>query len=149
MQSKRIVIATIGSFGDLHPAIALALELQQRGHQITLATSPVYQKKIEQTRINFHSLRPHIPDSPEIAEKIMHPTKGVEFLFGEIILPALPETYADLMNAVTGCNLLITNELILPASLVSEKTSIPWISYTLQPASLFSVYDPPVLNSAV
>ena len=122
MQSKRIVIATIGSLGDLHPAIALALELQGRGHQTTLATSAIYQKKIEQAGINFHSLRPEIPDSPEVIEKIMHPTKGAEFLFREIILPA---------------------------SLVSEKTGIPWISYTLQPASLFSVYDPPVLLSAL
>lgn len=41
MESKRIVIATIGSLGDLHPAMALALELQARGHQIILATSAV------------------------------------------------------------------------------------------------------------
>ena len=148
MKSKKIVIATIGSLGDLHPAIALALELQARGHQITLATSAIYQKKIEQTGINFRSLRPDLPESPEITEKIMHPTKGLEFIFRKIFLPALPETYTDLMDAVKGCDLLITNELIFPASLISEKTNIAWISYTLQPASFFSIYDPPVLIAA-
>jgi UDP:flavonoid glycosyltransferase YjiC (YdhE family) len=35
MESKKIVIATIGSFGDLHPAMALALEQKARGHQIS------------------------------------------------------------------------------------------------------------------
>ena len=148
MQSKRIVIATIGSLGDLHPAIALALELQARGHFVTLATSLLYQKKIEQTGINFHALRPNLPESPEIVEKAMHPTKGAEFFFRKIFLPRLPQTYTDLMDAVTGCNLLITSEIIFPASLISEKIGIPWISYTLQPASLFSVYDPPVLIAA-
>ena len=148
MQSKKIVIATIGSLGDLHPAIALALELQRRGHQITLATSSVYEQKIEQAGINFHALRPHMPDNPEIVEKIMHPTKGAEFCFCELLLPRLSQTYTDLMDAVRGCNLLITNEIIFPASAISEKTGIPWISYTLQPASLFSVYDPPVLTGA-
>ena len=148
MESKKIVIATIGSLGDLHPAIALALELQARGHQITLATSAIYQKKIEQTGINFRSLRPNIPESPEITEKLMHPIKGPEFFFRKILLAALPETYTDLMDAVTGCNLLITNELIFPASPISEKTGIAWISYTLQPASFFSIYDPPVLIAA-
>ena len=148
MESKRIVIATIGSLGDLHPAIALALELQARGHQTILATSVIYQKKIEQTGINFRSLRPDLPESPEITKKIMHPTKGLEFFFRKIFLPALPETYTDLMDAVTGCNLLITNELIFPASAISEKIGIAWISYTLQPASFFSIYDPPVLISA-
>lgn len=52
------------------------------------------------------------------------------------------------MDAVTGCDLLITNELIFPASLISEKTGIPWISYALQPASFFSIYEPPVLVAA-
>ena len=32
MESQKIVIATIGSLGDLHPAMALALELKARGH---------------------------------------------------------------------------------------------------------------------
>ena len=95
MQYKRIVIATIGSLGDLHPAIALALELQTRGHEITLATSAVYQKKIEQAGINFYALRPDIPDSPEMVEKAMHPTKGVEFFFREVLLARLSQTYTD------------------------------------------------------
>lgn len=81
MESKKIVIATIGSLGDLHPAMALALEQKARGHQITLATSAVYQKKIEQAEINFHSICPDLPNNPEMIEKIMHPTKGAEFFF--------------------------------------------------------------------
>ena len=148
MESKKIVIATIGSLGDLHPAMALALELKARGHQVALATSAVYQPKIEQAGIDFHSLRPHIPDSPEISEKVMHPTKGAEFVFRELILPASSAMYADLMDVVEGCDLLIANELIFPASLVSEKTGIPWIVYILQPSSFFSIYEPPVLEPA-
>jgi len=30
-QGKRVVISTLGSFGDLHPYIAIALELKRRG----------------------------------------------------------------------------------------------------------------------
>ena len=148
MESKKIVIATIGSLGDLHPAMALALELKARGHQVALATSAIYKTKIEQAEIDFYSLHPDLPDDLEMIEKVMHPTKGAEFLFREIILPQLSQTSADLINVVAGCDLLITNELILPASLVSEKIGIAWISYTLQPASLFSIYDPPVLITA-
>lgn len=32
---KRIVLATISSLGDLHPMIALALELRRRGYDAT------------------------------------------------------------------------------------------------------------------
>ena len=34
---SKIVITSIGSFGDLHPQIAIALELRQRGYQIIFA----------------------------------------------------------------------------------------------------------------
>ncbi|UBF27446.1 glycosyltransferase [Kovacikia minuta CCNUW1] len=35
---SRIVFTTIGSLGDLHPKIAIALELQKRGHHVIVAT---------------------------------------------------------------------------------------------------------------
>ncbi len=148
MRDKRIVIATIGSLGDVHPAMALAVGLQARGHQVTLATMEVYRNKIEQAGINFHPLRPNLPDDQELNQRMMHPVKGPEVVFREVILPASRETYIDLMDAVAGSDLLIAGELIFPASLVSEKTGIPWICYILQPASFFSIYDPPVLTAA-
>lgn len=147
MESRKIVIATIGSLGDLHPAMALALELKARGHQVALATSEVYREKIEQTGINYHSLHPNLPENPEILEKLWHPTQGAEFFLRNLIFPALSETYADLRDVVEGCDLLIANGIIFPASLVSEKLGIPWILYELQPASFFSIYDPPVLET--
>lgn len=147
MESRKIVIATIGSLGDLHPAMALALELKARGHQVALATSEVYREKIEQTGVNYHSLHPNLPENPEILEKLWHPTQGAEFFLRNLIFPALSETYADLTDVVEGCDLLIANGIIFPASLVSEKLGIPWILYELQPASFFSIYDPPVLET--
>ena len=147
MKSQKIVIATTGSLGDLHPAMGLALELQARGHQIAFATSEAYQAKIEQAGINYYPLRPDLPEDEETIEKMMHPTKGTEFFFS-LFLSALSETYADLTEIVAGCDLLIANGLILPASMVSEKTGIPWILYELQPTSFFSVYEPPVLDTA-
>jgi hypothetical protein len=37
IELKRIVISTFGSLGDIHPKIALGLELRKRGHQIRKA----------------------------------------------------------------------------------------------------------------
>ena len=34
----RIIINTFGSFGDIHPYMAIALELQRRGHVPVIAT---------------------------------------------------------------------------------------------------------------
>lgn len=55
---SRIVVTTIGSFGDLHPKIAVALELRQRGHDVVFATHKEYQSKIEALGFEFHRMRP-------------------------------------------------------------------------------------------
>ncbi|HXE12049.1 MAG TPA: glycosyltransferase [Bryobacteraceae bacterium] len=44
---KRIVIATIGSLGDLHPCLALAIELTRIGHRVTIASTPYYRPRME------------------------------------------------------------------------------------------------------
>jgi len=148
MNSKRIVIATIGSLGDFHPAIALSLGLKARGHDVTLATFEAYRQNAEQAEIKFHPIRPNILFDPQLQEQMMHPIKGPEVVFRQVILPAVRLTYADLMDAVVGSDLLIAGELVFPASLVAEKTGIPWSSFILQPSSFFSIYDPPVLFAA-
>jgi rhamnosyltransferase subunit B len=37
--AKRIIFTTLGSLGDLHPYIALALELGRSGYEVGIATS--------------------------------------------------------------------------------------------------------------
>ena len=48
---KRILFSTVGSLGDLHPHIGLALELKRRGHAVTVASTEFYRKKIEELGI--------------------------------------------------------------------------------------------------
>lgn len=42
----RIVFAAIGSLGDLHPCLALALELKRRGHSVKIASTEGYRGKV-------------------------------------------------------------------------------------------------------
>ena len=46
MTNKKIVLATLGSLGDLHPFMALALGLRARGADPVLATSEDYRSKV-------------------------------------------------------------------------------------------------------
>src|SRR5690242_8046850 len=91
---RRIVLTTFGSFGDLHPYLALALELKARGHQPVLATADVYCARIEALGIEFHSTRPQVPaiDDPQarvILEKAMDTKRGPEYMLRELLLPAV------------------------------------------------------------
>lgn len=115
MSCKRVVIATIGSLGDVHPAMALALELQARGHEVKLATLAAYRHNIEQAGISFHPIRPNLSmDDPQLMERMMHPLKGLEVVFRQVLLPVVRETYVDLMDAVVGSDLLIAGETVFP-----------------------------------
>ena len=56
--AKEVVIATIGSLGDLHPCLAMGQELLRRGAKVTIATTPYYKRKVETIGITFRSMRP-------------------------------------------------------------------------------------------
>lgn len=55
---SRVAVTTIGSLGDLHPYIALAVELRDRGHEIVFVTVKDYAPKIEALGFEFQPLRP-------------------------------------------------------------------------------------------
>src|SRR4051812_40206317 len=118
---KRVVFSTWGSFGDLHPHMALALELQARGYHSTIATSPLYREKVEAEGIAFHPVRPDLPSpdaetSAEIIRRVSHRRSGPAYLFRELLVPHLRETYADTLAAVTadgGADLLVSHQVPL------------------------------------
>jgi rhamnosyltransferase subunit B len=146
MQRRRILLSTLGSLGDLHPIMGLELALQARGHDVALATSDFYREKITASGLEFRPLRPlGTPDDPETLRRVFDPRKGPEYLLRTMLLPHIADMYADLSQAAEGADFLISGEVVLAASLVSEKQGLPWASAILAPFSFFSVYDPPPL----
>jgi len=144
----RIVLNTLGSFGDIHPYMAIALELQLRGHAPVVATAESYREKIEGAGIEFFPVRPDLPEpksqDTELIEKVMEPKTGARFLTEELIFPAVRDSYTDLLTAVKGAHLLVTHPAAPAGPLVGRKTGMPWISTVLAPLSFFSAYDMPV-----
>lgn len=144
----RIILNTFGSFGDIHPYMAIALELQQRGHTPVIATMQGYREKIEGAGLQFAPVRPDV-DLPkeqgsELVEKIMEPKTGPRFLTEGLIFPAVRDSYADLLKVVAGADLLVTHPAAPAGPLVARKTGLPWVSTVLAPFSFYSSYDPPV-----
>ncbi|HSS20237.1 MAG TPA: glycosyltransferase [Pyrinomonadaceae bacterium] len=148
MTSKRIVLTTFGSYGDIHPYMAIATELRQRGYQPVIATSELYREKMETARLDFVPVSPHIPppqeQDEEMMEKVMQPRTGAGFLLNEMLFPFLREGYDDLLRAVAGADLLLTHPISFAGPLVAQKTGMPWVSSVLAPVSFMSAYDPPV-----
>lgn len=147
MRSKRIVISTFGSFGDVHPFIAIALELKARGHHPVFATSEAYREKMNSAGVDFHPVRPIVPsyDQPELLAsfigRTMDPKTGTKAV-ADMVLPHLRDIYDDLDEATEGADLLLTHPLPFVGPIIAQKKRLNWISTALAPASFLSVYDP-------
>jgi rhamnosyltransferase subunit B len=86
----RIVLSNIGTFGDINPLIAIALELKRRGHTPVMALPNVYRPKIEPLGLEFHALRPDIdPTNTKLVEMIYDVKKGTETGLREFLYPVL------------------------------------------------------------
>ena len=145
----RIVLSTIGTFGDINPLIAIAIELKRRGHQPVMAIPALYEPKVVPLGIEFHAVRPDIDPNDKLqAEMIYDVRKGTERGLREFLFPALRQTYDDITHAATfpvRADLMLLGELNYAGPLVAEMTGIPWASFLLAPLSFFSAYDPPAL----
>ena len=143
---KRIIIATFGSFGDIHPYIPVAQELKARGHHPVIATLEGYREKIESLGVAFHPVRPDLPrpESPEGAEMIergMDAKTGSEYIIKELIMPYLRESFEDIATAARGADVAITPDHSDRAAR-RAKDAVRWMSIALAPLSFFSAYDP-------
>src|SRR6202044_1058584 len=75
----RIVLSNIGTLGDIHPLIAIALELKRRGHVPVMAVPEVFRAKIVPLGLEFHAVRPDIdPENKLLAAMVYDVKKGTE-----------------------------------------------------------------------
>jgi rhamnosyltransferase subunit B len=144
---SRIILAAIGSLGDLHPHLAMALALRQRGHSVAVATHQEYRGYVEALNLEFHRMRPDNIglDDPEEMARVMDLRKGTEYVLRECIGSNVGDTYEDLLAIAQGADLILCGEGVVSARLVAEKLCILWGLCILQPISFMSAQDPSVL----
>lgn len=147
----RIVLNTFGSLGDLHPYLAIAIRLRERGHQTVMATSEMYRDKVETEGVEFAAVRPDVGEllhQQKLLEKLWDPRTGSEFLIREYILPQLEANYEDLLAACKRADLVLTHVAGYGAPIAAEVLKVRWVSVALQPMVFFSAYDPPLIPAA-
>jgi len=144
----RILITTFGSYGDLHPYLAIGTELQARGHRVTIATSAVYRARVEAEGIAFHAVRPDVDlDDRALLAYAMDARRGSERVIG-FVASQVRESYQDTLDAARETDAILTHPVTFGSVLAAEKLALPWISTVLAPISFLSSHDPPVSPQA-
>lgn len=144
----RIVFSTLGSLGDLHPYLAVARELAARGHAPVIATHPFYRARVENAGLGFAPVRPDMSeygDPAEVMRKAMDLHHGSRWILEHVVLAKLTESRDDLVAACEGADLVVSHVLTLTTPLVAEKLGVPRVHSVLQPLTMYSCTDPPVL----
>jgi rhamnosyltransferase subunit B len=146
VQAKRILFATVGSLGDLYPYLAVASEMQRRGHQATILTSSNHRSRVERSGVRFHQAAPDLDFTDRTFQaRTMDEMTGGRYMLRDVMLPKIRASYENLLAAASQADLLVTQMLAYAGPLVAEKTGMPWVSTVLAPLSFFSYQDSPVL----
>lgn len=144
--ARRIVITSLGSFGDVYPYIGLARALRDRGLHPVVATSASYRPAVEQEGLHFEPLGPDVDLRDEAAlKRVMHPRTGGEVVVKEFVLPALEQMWQETSRLAAGADVLVSHPLTFCTPAVGEARRMPWAGTILAPLSLFSDGDFPLL----
>ena len=148
---SRFLLATAGSLGDLHPYIAVARALIQRGHRAVIAAAEDHRAPVEAAGVEFAPVRPRasdIGDYQELVERLFDVRRGPERLMRELVMPYLRPAYEDLSRAADSADVLVSHPLTVTLPLVAEVRGLPWVATVLSPLSFMSCDDPPVIAGA-
>ncbi len=145
-RARRLVLATLGSLGDLHPYLVLGRELRRRGHQVALATLAAYRSRVEAAGLEFRPVRPHLdPTAPDELARALDPATGGRYILRDVAFGHVRESFEDSRAAAEDADLIVTHPMTFGMLLAARDSGLPWVSVALAPVSFFSTEDPSVI----
>ncbi len=145
---QRVVLAALGSYGDLHPVLGVALALKARGADVTIASHPDYATKVEASGLAFRPCGPSFDDL--MLETGLTPVAVIDrmardqaFLFSGFVNASLDAWIRDIRPIVTGADIVVGTSLACGADIVARTLKKPFVTAALSPAVLLSAMDPP------
>lgn len=154
MRNAHIVIATVGSLGDLFPFLAIGQELRARGHRVSIATHAIHQVTIEQAGLAFANASGIAePENREaFTARAFDRWHGPRFVVHDFAAMDVQASYDRLAPIVVEADVLVTTTLAFAGQILGEQLSaagkLRWLSAVLAPAGFLSAYDPPATGMA-
>lgn len=146
----RIILVTVGSLGDLHPFIGVAVKLKALGHEPVMAVPNNHLEICRSAGLEAHvvfadyeSLAEEIGEAPEtIVRKVMD---SPDYLIRQILLRGLAESAQKLDKVTEGASLIVTSMFALAGPIIAEKRNVPLAALLLQPIAILSSSAPSLM----
>ena len=148
--AMKILLVTVGSAGDVHPFVGLALRLRQRGHEVRIATNPHFAPLMSGLELPLHPLGTVGQFKAAISNPgLWHPIRGLDVI-ASLVLDSIAEAY-DLVKreAGRGDTLVVSHPLSFGARVAHDALAVPLVTLHLAPAAFWSLEAPAVLDMRV
>jgi UDP:flavonoid glycosyltransferase YjiC (YdhE family) len=148
MHPCRAIVIGLGSAGDVHPCVGLALALRQRGHAVTVVAPSVFQPLVRQAGLDFVGLLTESEWQAALNDpNLWHPLRSFSAVARRLILPVLRPIYEIIAgNFEPGRTVVAASGLAFGARIAQEKLGVPLATLHLQPVMLRSVVQPACLG---
>lgn len=147
MPPLNVILVALGSAGDANPFIGLGRELRQRGHHVTIATSPWFAAEVAAAGLALAPLG-SVEEFETLTKDadLWRGARGTRKVLEKALLTAIRPVY-DLIaeRYEPGRTVVAASSLALGARIAQDKLGVPTASVHLQPAIFRSVYETPRL----
>ena len=145
----KIVLACVGSRGDVQPYVALGTGLRNAGHQVTIATHMNFESLVASQSLGFELIRGNIHEmlhSEAGHQWLAAGSSPIKFFTGIVRLTSdfFAQITTDLLHACRNAEAIIYSPLALCVDSIAEKMSVPSCMATLQPVSPTRAFASPM-----
>ncbi|MBL0718905.1 glycosyltransferase [Piscinibacter sp. Jin2] len=148
-----IVLATLGTAGDLHPFLAIARALQEAGEPVCVLSQAAHRAAVEARGLPFTPIAELRASTRCFAHpKVWHPIDGLGVFWRHLLLPALAPT-VEALRALRAAHPqaplpVLAGPLVLGARLLAEADpGLRLLTAATAPMALRSLGDPLCLGA--
>jgi UDP:flavonoid glycosyltransferase YjiC (YdhE family) len=145
-----ILLAPVGSHGDVHPFLGIGAELLRRGHRVTMFSNGLFEPLARAVGVDFVEVGTAEEFRQTISNpELWHPTRGWKTIFASIVDELMPRQYDALKAHVTpGDTVVVAATIAFGARVLQDESGVPTATMHLQPSIFRSAYAPPRLPGA-
>lgn len=145
---RHVLLATIGSSGDVHPFVGLGRRLLARGHRVTLITPEYFRPLAESAGLEFVGCTAPGIDYQSVIRNpdLWHPIKGPCAMLWLGVQPMLEPVYRAIAERFTpGETVVVASSFAFGARVAQDHLGVPVVTMHLSPSVFRSNHAGPVM----
>jgi rhamnosyltransferase subunit B len=146
----KVIVATLGSAGDLFPYLAVAQKLQMQGHQVQFLSQEPFRALVGKAGIDFSPIVNERDHERTVQHpKLWRPIDGFGVLWRHLCIPALEPAWRLISDAASADSRLtvFASPLVLGARVARETHRFKLVTGVTAPSALRSLDDPQFIGA--